>query len=149
LGQRYNSINEVLVRLLVIAAYCYANTSHAEDFAVISSAQNTNTSISKQNAINIFMGRFRQFPNGEKATPIDNKSVADAFYKALVNKSPAQLKAYWARLTFSGRTLPPKKLTTTEQVINAVALEKQAISYIPANKVTTNVNVLFILKENK
>jgi ABC-type phosphate transport system substrate-binding protein len=65
----------------------------------------------------------------------------------LVNKSPSEIKAYWATLIFSGRTQPPKSMEDTSKVINTVKQEPQAIAYIPANQVNNKVKVLLILRE--
>lgn len=126
-----------------------SSTCIAEEIAIITNISNTTSHISHTAAINIFMGRFRQFSDGTKAKAIDNASIKNDFYTQLVNKSPAEIKAYWARLIFSGRTYPPTNGGDTNKVINLVMQEKQAITYIPLNQVNNNVKVLLILKERK
>ncbi len=64
-------------------------------------------SISRDEAINIYMGRLRRFPTGESVQPVDGPDKAQ-FYRLLVNKELADINAYWARLVFSGRTSPPR-----------------------------------------
>lgn len=65
--------------------------------------------LSRTDVINIFMGRFRQLPSGATAQPIDIpvSPVRAQFYRVLVNKEPAEMNAYWARLVFARRTVPP------------------------------------------
>jgi ABC-type phosphate transport system substrate-binding protein len=139
------------VLVLILACIC-TSVSYADDIAVIANINNQNAQLSQSEAINIFMGRFRQFADGTKAKPIDNDNIKSDFYKQLVNKSASEIKAYWATLIFSGRTLPPKSMKDTENVIKAVNQEIEAISYIPANQINQvnhKVKVLLILKEEK
>ena len=144
-----NLIKNKITLLIPVLACIFTPTSHADDIVVITNINNHNTQVSESEAINIFMGRFRQFADGTKAKPFDNDNIKNDFYKKLVNKSASEIKAYWATLIFSGRTLPPKSLKDTKNVINAVTQEIEAISYIPASQVNHKVKVLLILKEEK
>lgn len=144
-------IKSVITAVIAILVLCLSNTCSSEnyssDIAIITNVDNDNLQISQSEAINIFMGRYRRFPDGTKAIPIDNNSIKDMFYMELVNKSPSEIKAYWATLIFSGRTQPPKSLEDTNHVINVIKQEPQAIAYIPANQVNNKVKVLLILRE--
>jgi hypothetical protein len=124
-----------------------SSESYSNDIAIITNINNSNSQVSLSEAINIFMGRYRRFSDGSKAIPIDNDSIKNKFYMQLVNKSPSEIKAYWATLIFSGRTQPPKIMVDSSKVINAVEQETQAITYIPANQVNHKVKVLLILRE--
>ncbi len=132
--------------LLLFLACSYTSIAMANDIAIVTHVENTNERITKAEAVNIFMGRFRQYPNGQRAKPYDNNSSKNTFYKKLINKSPAEVKAYWARLIFSGRTLPPKSLKDSTTVIEKIQSDKQAISYIPLNQANESVKILLILK---
>src|SRR6185369_175995 len=65
--------------------------------------------LTRDEVIDIFLGRYRKLPSGRVALPID---VAEEgtdrarFYQLLVKKSPAEMGSYWARLVFSGTTSP-------------------------------------------
>jgi len=119
----------------------------AEDIAIVTNSENESITISQSDAINIFLGRYRRYDNGQTAKPYDNAALKTEFYKKLVNKSPAQIKAYWARLIFSGRTMPPKTLETNKAVISQIKNNKLAISYIPLAQVTDDVKILLLLKD--
>lgn len=120
------------------------HASFAQEIAIIGNIDN-NTQVTQDEIVNIFMGRFRQFSDGKLAKPIDNESLKQEFYLALVNKSSAEINAYWARLIFSGRTSPPEKAEDSNKVIDAVVKQSQAIAYVPLNKVDNKVKVLFVL----
>jgi antitoxin component of RelBE/YafQ-DinJ toxin-antitoxin module len=138
-----------LSMLTLYLAGTFSPISYAEDLAIITNMNNTNTTLTQSEAINIFLGRFRQFANGTKAIPLDNDSLKNDFYIQLVNKSPSEIKAYWATLVFSGRTQPPKSVKDTKNVIDAIRQETQAITYIPADQVNNQVKVLLVLKEKQ
>lgn len=129
--------------LLSLLSPC-THASFAQEIAIIGNADN-NTQLTQAEAINIFMGRYRQFSNGTSAKPIDNEALKQEFYLALVNKSSAEINAYWARLIFSGRTQPPEKIEDSNKVMDSVVKESQAISYVPLSKVDNTVKVLFVL----
>ena len=142
------SLHVAFIIVLMLVSY-YSVASSPERIAVITNIKNTSTQITHAEAVNIFMGRFREFSDGSKAKPIDNVSIENNFYIQLVAKSPAEIKAYWARLIFSGRTHPPTKGGDTDKVIDLVKREQQAITYVPFSQVDNSVKVLLLLKEKE
>lgn len=115
--------------LLLSAA---SDSVHA-DLVVIANAEIQAESVSREEVINIYMGRLRRFPSGEAAQPIDLANVLPEkalFYRLLVNKNLADIDAYWARLVFSGRASPPATVTSLDEMIQRVALNSNAIGYI-------------------
>lgn len=51
----------------------------------------------------LFLGKAKNFPNGEAAVPVNQDEGAasrDKFNDAVVKKNAAQLKAYWSQLVF-------------------------------------------------
>ena len=55
----------------------------------------------------IFTGKEKSFSNGNKAIPVSQEPgnpITDEFNSKALNKSSAQLKAYWSKLIFTGRT---------------------------------------------
>lgn len=101
--------------------------------------------LSEDEVINIFLGRYRQFPGGLAAQPID---LADThpdkarFYNGLVGKNLADIRAYWARLVFSGKTAPPLQLASPEEVLERVAAERGAIGYLERSRADGRVRII-------
>lgn len=96
----------------------------------------------------IFLGQTYTFPNGDKATPIDQKgdsSNKNTFIKKVLRKSPSSLNSYWSRMMFSSKGLPPK--TLAEQDAKAeVAKNPQAISYIDADNIDESIKVVLTIE---
>lgn len=121
--------------------------SMAEEIGIIAHPNNSVSEISQEDAVNIFMGRYRQFADGKAAKPIDNAAIKSKFYLSLVNKSNAEIKAYWARLIFAGHTLPPENAHDSDAVIDLVLKDTQAIGYVDMRKADAKVKVLFVLRD--
>ncbi len=117
----------------------------AADVLVIVNQANEVSSLDKKQIIDLYMGRYQNFPNGEAAFPLDQPPVSEIrtiFYQNLVNKSVAQMNAYWAKLLFTGRASPPRVMTDSLAVKRAVRENKGAIGYIDSVDLDKTVKVV-------
>ncbi|MEO8135385.1 MAG: hypothetical protein ABI831_15545 [Betaproteobacteria bacterium] len=101
--------------------------------------------ITRDEAINIFMGRYKKLPSGMTALPVDESGEKAAFYHSLLGKELSEIQSYWARLVFSGQGSPPRQMDSADEVIETVANNKGAIGYIDRKKVTARVRVVLEL----
>jgi ABC-type phosphate transport system substrate-binding protein len=117
----------------------------AESIVVVVNPESGIETLSRSDVINIFLGRFRQLPSGITAQPIDLpvSPVRAQFYRALVNKEPAEINAYWARLIFSGRTSPPIQTEQPEEVIKALRANPGGIAYMERSTVSSREKIVF------
>lgn len=116
------------------------------DLVVVANPKSGAERLSREQVVNIFLGRFRQFPSGLTAEPLDLPEAERArFYRKLVGKELAEINAYWARLIFSGRTLPPEPLKSEAAVVYRVASSPGAIGYVSRAAVDTRVRIVFEL----
>jgi len=105
--------------------------------------------LSRDEVIDIFLGRYRKLPTGKVALPID---VAESspqralFYELLVKKSSAEMSSYWARLVFSGQTSPPFQVPDVKAALELVSSSPSAIAYVDRTAVTDDVKVVFEFK---
>ena len=116
----------------------------AEVVAVVS-AQSPVTALSRNQVVDIFLGRMSRFPGGEQAVPIDQEegtAARDEFYAGFAELSPAQIKAHWSKIIFTGRGLPPKTVSNSIEVKKAVVKNPNAIGYIERSLVDHSVKVL-------
>jgi ABC-type phosphate transport system substrate-binding protein len=117
---------------------------------VIVNPQSGVEKLSKDEVIDIFLGRYRKLPGGRVALPIDvaESSTARArFYQMLVKKSSSEMSSYWARLVFSGQTSPPFQVQDAKTAIELVQSSPNAIAYVDRSAVSADVKVVFELKE--
>lgn len=106
--------------------------------------------MTRAQTLDLFMSRTRHFPNGDPALPLDqprNSPARARFYRALTGMDLAQVNSYWARLMFSGQTMPPESLSSEAAVLAAVKHNPAAIGYVLAEPADRSVHVVFVLKE--
>lgn len=103
--------------------------------------------LSQTDVVNIFMGRFREFPSGISAQPIGMPASATRtqFYRTLVKKEPAEINAYWARLVFAGRTSPPIQADSPGDALRILRANQGGIAYMERSQVTSREKIVFEL----
>ncbi|MEW6563290.1 MAG: hypothetical protein AB1400_08695 [Pseudomonadota bacterium] len=143
---RSDRIRQTLCAVLLLLAARYA----AAETVVIVNAHSRVDELTREQVVNIFMGRYRKLPDGTIAAPLDSSTDSPErrdFYQKLLNKSLAEINAYWARLTFSGRTQPPEVLDTPQAVAAEVGRSAHAVGYIDRRYLTHQVKVVYVLPE--
>jgi ABC-type phosphate transport system substrate-binding protein len=139
----------VFTLLLMMLAVSAVHATDASSIVVVVNPQSGVDKLTRDEIIDIFLGRYRKLPSGKMALPID---VSEAnperalFYQLLVKKSPAEMSSYWARLVFSGRTSPPFQVPDAKTVLELVQSSPNAIAYVNRSAVTAEVKVVFELK---
>lgn len=118
----------------------------ADDIVVVVNPKVGVAKLTRQEVIDIYMGRNRQFPSGVTALPLDlSHGVAerDRFYKLLTGKNISEINAYWARLIFSGRATPPTQVRSQEEAMLMVIDNRSAIAYAERSRVSSQVKIVF------
>lgn len=116
------------------------------ELVVVTSPKSGIEHLKRHEVIYLFMGRWRQLPSGIQANPIDqaNDSPERAdFYRQLVNKEPAEIRAYWSRLVFSGGSRPPYTAESREELLRLLNSTPGAIGYIDRSHVDSRVRIVF------
>jgi|TARA_R110000764_G_scaffold92111_3_gene175403 ABC-type phosphate transport system substrate-binding protein len=132
-----------MIPLCLLFVSFYAKST---EFVVVVNKSNAVNALSKREIIDIYMGRYLTFPDGETSKPLDlpaQSALKNDFYLKLVNKDEQKINAYWARLLFSGRAKPPTPSASVEDAINKIAASQFAIGYIPLSQVTDAVKVVY------
>lgn len=133
----------------VLALMLSSATAHAT-LVVIVNANSNIEQLSRSEVVNIFMGRYRRLPDGSELRPLEVRGETPErrdFYHTLLDKSLAEINAYWARLVFSGRTQPPMALDNQRDVLDKVAHDSNAIGYIERANLNNQVKVVYVLPE--
>jgi hypothetical protein len=121
----------------IVLVFANVPTLYAQQELIIVVNAKGIDSLSQNDVINIFLGRLRQFPTGQQAYPIDQPEqnpLRALFYEALVHKSLAEIKSYWSRLIFSGKTSPPYEASATETVQDWLLNTSGGIGYLAATQ---------------
>jgi len=131
-----------MTKLLIGIALAALAIPVRAELVVIVNPKNPAASMSAEQVAQVFLGRSTSFPGGGAATPLDQKegvAVRDEFYTKVADKSPGQVKAYWAKQMFSGNGSPPRELGSSADVKRAVAADPSAIGYVEKGAVDSSV----------
>lgn len=112
---------------------------------VIISAKSPISKLTAEQVSQIFLGQSKTYYTGAMAEPVDHSEGAAArneFYQKVLGKSAAQLKAHWAKLSFSGAGQPPKALPDDKAVVKLVAENPKYIGYVDKAAVDASVKVV-------
>ena len=107
--------------------------SASAEIVVVVSAQNPTESLSRSQLSDIFLGRLNRLPNGGAVTPLDQREGTAghrAFYRDYLGQTPAQIKAHWSRLIFTGRGQPPRSVADDSAMADTVAASPDALGYL-------------------
>lgn len=140
-----------LSRLVVCVLFCLFNAAYSwaapdEPLVVVVNQASGVDTLTKKEVVDIFMGRYNRFPNGQVAYPVDLPSGSSGkshFYMQLVNQSERKIQSYWSRLLFSGRAKPPEASASLPDVVNYVESNEEAIAYLPRTLITPEMKIVF------
>ena len=133
------------MRLVCGLVLCLAAAAVQADVVAVVSAQSSVIALSKSQIADIFLGKSGRYPNGTQAVPIDQEEGSQArteFYTNYASKSPAQLKAHWSKIIFTGRGKPPAAVANSIEARKLIAADSRAIAYIDRSAVDSSVRVL-------
>lgn len=126
-------------------ALCLAGGTASADVVAVVSARSPLITLSDNQLADIFLGRTNRFPDGVTAVPIDQaegSAARDEFYLKFAGKSPAQVKAHWSKIIFTGRGQPPGEVASGLEMKRRIVGNPNAIGYIDQSQVDGSVRVL-------
>jgi ABC-type phosphate transport system substrate-binding protein len=131
-----------ILSALLASTFAFAALPASAEIVVIVNKDNPASRMFSEQASQFFLGKSAMF------TPIDqaegSKIRAD-FYQKVADKDPAQVKAIWSKLVFTGKATPPKEFKSNAEVKKAVAEDPKAIGYIDKSAVDDSVKVILTL----
>lgn len=119
------------------------------EIVVVTSAKSSASSLTKEQTSDIFMGKSNTLPGGGAVTPVDSDDanpMREEFYNKVVGKSAAQVRSYWAKLSFTGKGTPPKEVGGSAEIKKALAGDQKLIGYIEKSAVDTSVKVIYTVQ---
>ena len=111
------------------------------DLVIITATDNVEE-LQLEDIARIYLGKVNRYPSGAEVVPLDldpsDPSYA-RFARLVLKKTPAQLKAYWAKRIFTGKGKPPRSLQNREELRALVASHKRYLSYIDSGQADNSV----------
>lgn len=135
-----------LIALIFCCLIAFAPLARA-DLVLVANPHSGIERLTQDEVVNIYLGRYRRLTSGIAAEPVelvaDDSELRARFYRSLVNKSLAEINAYWARLVFSGKTRPPQLVHSVENALQYVAAHPGALAYLERSQIDRRVKVVF------
>jgi ABC-type phosphate transport system substrate-binding protein len=130
--------------LMGIAVGCSISLYSLADIVVIVHPGN-DADLNQKMVKRIFLGKEKKFSNGKEALPINQVPASNArgsFDTDTLGRSSTQIAAYWSKLVFTGKGIPPKELDNDAAVLAIVADNPNAIGYVDSTSVSDAVKVI-------
>jgi len=125
------------------------NAAPAAELAVIVSARSNISMLSADQVAEIFLFQTNRFPNGSEVVPIDQdlgSPLRDEFYSKVTHRTPALVKAHWARLIFTGRGQPPAEVDGNAAMRRMIAENPGMIGYVERTALDPSVRAVLIVR---
>jgi len=142
--KKYVWHSALLLPLLILSPL-----SSQADITIISNKSVNVDSITPKQAKKLWLGRLKKL-GGARVTVVDqttSNKTFDDFYNKVIHKKPRQLKAYWAKIMFTGKGFPPKQLANDTAIIEWVSRTPGALGYVDSSAVNDTVKSLLTAKE--
>ena len=102
-------------------------------FVIIVHKDNPINEISRKELSKYFLKKITKWNNGERINPVDlyaDDPLRNSFSRLVHNRDTHSIKAYWQKMIFSGRAIPPPERIKESEIIEFVQNDIGAIGYI-------------------
>ena len=130
---------------VLLASFSVLFTMHLQAGSIIVHVDN-DIELNKLDVARIYLAKVDSFPNGNKAVPLaqsNDSSIRDRFNVDIVGRDSAQLRAYYARLLFTGKGGPPKEVGKDAEMIDLISKNPSLIGYVDTVPADSPVRVAF------
>jgi ABC-type phosphate transport system substrate-binding protein len=123
-------MKKIIICLLVLAGL--SSGTALADILIIANRDVPDAELSRKDVGKMFLGKLRQWSDHSKVNPVTPRvpDVREAFFREYLNKSVAKYNAYWKRMIFTGRGVPPKAFETEAELVEYVAETGGAIGCV-------------------
>jgi hypothetical protein len=122
-----------------LLALALGATPAAQAEIVIIAAANATVAPSIEQVCQVYLGKLKT------PTPIsllEQHPVRDEFYLKACKKDPAQVRAMWGKLIFTGTGTPPREVPSPAEMKKAVAATPGSVGYIDRKDLDATVKVI-------
>lgn len=133
----------LLLTVVLLVSLC--GVAAAQEIAVIVNKDNPVT-MDRTMISRVFLGSITKWQGGGNITVLElNEATAlnEEFAQKVVGRSPQSLKDHWSALVFTGKSAPPRQFPSEDELMKAVAKNKNAIGYINAAKLDDSVRMVY------
>lgn len=134
-----------MLRTVIFAALFALSQVAAAEIVVVTSANAGIDSLSRADVQQLFSGKKKEVA-GVRLQPLDqppNSKIREEFYRKVLDKSPSQMRSYWARMTFTGKANPPGTVSGPAELDALLGGQSAFVGYVPADQVGAGMKVLY------
>jgi ABC-type phosphate transport system substrate-binding protein len=138
-------IKNFIISLTALMVLIFPGLLFAEVVIIVHPSSKV-SSLTKDDVSRLFLGQTNRFPNGDLAIPINQNGgtgARDEFLNKILKRNEAQYKAYWSKMSFTGKGNPPKDSGGDAAVKALVSTNPKMIGYIDSSLVDSSVKVVF------
>ena len=128
---------------LMIALALLAAAAARAEVVVVVNPKHPAASMSAEEVASIYLGKSTAF------VPTDlpeSSALRDEFYAKVVRKDAAQVKVIWARLIFTGKTAPPRRVDNSVAAVKLVAANEKGIAYVEKSALDATVKAVLAVQ---
>ena len=142
-----NRLCALAIGVIVLFLNAGLSLGQTRTFVFIVHSSNTVQELSRADVSRLFLRRTTRWEDGQKVLPVNLVEASPLrveFSREINHKSVAAEKAFYQRLIFTGRGVPPVEFHTEDDVVTFVARKPGAICYISRSKLTEEVREIKI-----
>lgn len=128
---------------LLLSVITWAGLASEHDIIVVANIDNTSVKLSKLEVRNLFIGYASDTVLEPVSLPPQTLARA-VFNTKVIGLTESRIQSYWSQMRFSGRSHPPKEMSTVDDLIAYVSNNKGTIAFVPADtKIPSHLTVVF------
>jgi ABC-type phosphate transport system substrate-binding protein len=107
----------------------------AAPFTVVVNAGNPLAALPASEVSKMFLKKATRWPSGQPVAAVDlpdDSPVREGFSQAIHQRATTAVRAYWQKMIFSGRDVPPPEEASATAVLAHVRANPGGIGYVPA-----------------
>ena len=137
------------LKLILIFCFLLFGTfvfsQNKRSFKIIINKSNSNSTLTKVEISKLFLKKITRWKDTnlkvEPADLVDTSPARKKFSNEILDKKVSSVKAYWQKLIFSGRKVPPPEKKSDNDVLQFVQENSGAIGYVSASTNLSNYSV--------
>lgn len=147
-SDRFRGVRRIADFALACSAGLFATGAVADaEIVIVAAREGPVRTLAREEAEQLYLGRRTTLADGTSVSLTDLPAgpARDGFYLHLTGKNPSQTRAYWSRLVFTGRALPPREAGSVAEARDWIAMRPGTIGYLPAGATDSRLRVLLEL----
>jgi ABC-type phosphate transport system substrate-binding protein len=134
----------LLKKITLCAALLFASSAALAELTIVVNPANSNDLDAKK-VQRIFLGKDKKFPDGSEVLAVNlsaDSTTRNTFDETVLGRNSSQVSAYWSKLVFTGKGIPPKEVNSDAEVIDLVSKNPSVIGYVDSSSLTDAVKAI-------